>query len=163
MTCHLMLSRPRLREESHGPSVDVGFSLIEVLAAAAILVVGFVAIMGIFGNTLGVAGQSREQAIAGDLIQEKVEWLKGKGLDALLNENILQYNVPGNRDSGFVPITDQVTRSHITYTRRVEAWWVEGSVPSYTLVKFKVSVSWKGSSGDVQEVTVYTVLGKRGK
>lgn len=146
-----------------GSPSEGGFSLIEVLAAAAILVVGFVAVMGIFGNTLGVAGQSREQAIAGDLIQEKVEWLKGKGLDALLNENILRFNVPRDQTSGFVPLTDQVTRNHVTYTRRVEAWWVEGSVPSYTLVKFKVSVSWKGSSGADQEAAVYTVLGKRDK
>lgn len=142
---------------------EAGFSLIEVLAAAAILVVGFVAVMGIFGNTLGVAGESREQAIAGDLIQEKVEWLKGKGLDALLDENILQYNVPNERDSGFVPLTDQVARNQVTYTRRVEAWWVGGEVPGHTLVKFKVSVSWKGSSGVDQVATVYTVLGKRGK
>ncbi|KKM09407.1 hypothetical protein SY88_18790 [Clostridiales bacterium PH28_bin88] len=148
---------------------DAGFSLLEVLAALAIMAVSLVALSGVFGSGLRLTGAARDSLLAASLAQGRLEELKALGVEGMLDLRVdgrPYLQPPETAGSGVFTLEET---SHDLegrpFTRLVQGQWLAGGdpprVPPASLLKLAVTVSWQGRSG-VRSLTLDTLLAKRG-
>ncbi|MDN5344487.1 MAG: hypothetical protein PWQ18_598 [Clostridia bacterium] len=146
-----------------------GFSLLEVLAALAIMTVSLVALSGVFGSGLRLTGAARDSLLAAGLAQGRLEELKALGVEGMLDLLVDgRPYLPPPEVAGSDVFTLEETAHDLEgrpFTRLVKGQWLDGGdppqVPPATLLKLAVTVSWPGRTG-VQSLTLDTLLAKRG-
>jgi len=131
-----------------GPAVVIarltdrrGLTLVEVLAAAAILVLTLAVIVGFFQSGLRLSYVSGRTTEAASLAQAKIEELRGQGFAALAKE-------PGHQ-------VESVGR----YTR--ETSLVHGYNGNPWLIRVAVTVSWEDDEGG-HAVSLVTLVADTG-
>jgi prepilin-type N-terminal cleavage/methylation domain-containing protein len=145
-----------------------GFTLIEILAAIAILTIIVMALTTVLNDGMRLSFNNKKENVALALAQERMEQVKAAwpASDSELN------------NTDFIDANDKVTRDGITYTRTFTHGEVENHTPanwtqipsnpsgpsaafSKSLLKAVVKVSWKNhtlTGDETKSITFVTYL-----
>ena len=100
------------RHQIRGTSRQAGFSLLEVLIAGAVITVGLLAVLGLFGTALAATQSSQMDEIAHARATQALESVYTAretaqlGWDAINNTNVITNNTPGLFTPGMVALSD---------------------------------------------------------
>ena len=135
-----------------------GFSLLEVMIAAAILAVGLLTIALAQVSALRMGSRSKHLSEAIYLAQEQVETFKA------MNANDLTFSTAGTFDDaagylyaggdGSSPPGDSDDQTH--YTR---SWTIEPGQPSAGLTRITIEVDWENADSNTGSTQVVWVRG----
>lgn len=125
---------------------EQGFTLLEVLLAAAIFTIGLLALSAISISVVSGNYRSRQLTIATTLAQSKIEELRGRGY-ANLPEQEVENPVPGYE--GFKRTTDVDPPLELG----------DEAAPVNTK-RITVTVEWNTSAGTTPSVTVSTYISR---
>jgi Tfp pilus assembly protein PilV len=127
-----------------------GITIIEVLVAIFVLIIGIVAILGLFPVSIQLANYSQQTSTALELSQEGIEEQNSKSYDEILI---------GTTTESALPAPFQ------NYSRQTEAYYVDANLNSTTsdtgLKKIKVKVSFKNPLNLQRNVSVTTLIVKK--
>ncbi len=99
------------------PDQNGGFTLIEVMIAMVVLLIGMLGVLGMQYFSIGGNATSREIRIATHLSQEMIEQLKGTPYP---NLTLVSPGTDNPMPPSGDPFTDAATSGNVVYTR---AWW----------------------------------------
>ena len=114
-----------------------GFTLIETLAATAILMFGLAAVASAFGYCAGASLQNQQRAAATLLLHDKMEQLKWTPLSGA------PWTAGGglNSEAPAAGFSEYVTQNGVTFLRM---WQISGTVPrTATVAVYAPAASWR--------------------
>ncbi|MDI6883302.1 MAG: carboxypeptidase regulatory-like domain-containing protein [Patescibacteria group bacterium] len=137
-----------------------GFTLVEVLVGVALMVIIFLGLYSAFQLGLKVVGNSKAQATAIALANQKIEQVR--------NLSYKDIGTIGGIPSGVLPQTEEIYRNAVSYAIKTTVLYIDdpfdGLAPTDTLStdykRAKIKVSWSGYFGG--EVTLITDIAPKG-
>ncbi len=124
-----------------------GITIIEVLVAVFVLIIGIIAILGLFPVSLQLSNYSQQTSTALELGQEGIEEQNSKSYDEISIGTTTESSLPA-------PFQN--------YSRQTEVYYVDGNLNSTTsdtgLKKIKVKVSFKNPLNLQRNVEVTTLI-----
>jgi Tfp pilus assembly protein PilV len=142
-------------ERGDGFDADAGFTIVEVVVAATLLLVAFVAAAGLFEEGTKVSGDTRQRVVAAQLASAAIEKVRGPAADPA---RFTTQVVPGET------ITTQ-TVNGLKFTLTQDMQWVNqtattsacdsGGTGSNAILQVSESVTWPGAgaTAPVQSTT----------
>jgi prepilin-type N-terminal cleavage/methylation domain-containing protein len=135
-----------------------GFSLVEVLIAALIIVAGLIAYVMTSGNVIGKNAQSKKESVAVTLAQDKMESIKNTALtvsltdaDALASPTESGGVWTANATGEVVDVDGNTGTTEAIYTR---TWTITEDATLTNFYTASVSVLWDGT----QTITLDTLI-----
>jgi prepilin-type N-terminal cleavage/methylation domain-containing protein len=135
-----------------------GFSLVEVLIAALIIVAGLIAYVMTSGNVMGKNAQSKKESVAVTLAQDKMEAIRNIALtvsltdaDALASPTESGGVWTANAGGEVVDVDGNTGTTEAIYTR---TWTITEDAALTNFYTASVSVLWDGN----QTVTLDTLI-----
>jgi prepilin-type N-terminal cleavage/methylation domain-containing protein len=126
-----------------------GFSLVEVLIAALIIVAGLIAYVMTSGNVIGKNAQSKKESVAVTLAQDKMESIKNTALtvsltdaDALASPTESGGVWTANATGEVVDVDGNTGTTEAIYTR---TWTITEDATLTNFYTASVSVLWDGN------------------
>jgi prepilin-type N-terminal cleavage/methylation domain-containing protein len=133
-----------VRTEQPGCSGSKGFSLVEVVIAAALLATSLVALAELFAVAVQNNAAAKNATFAAALAAQKMEELRGDAVSAPSSASANALRVPTD---GYMDVVDQ---NGSTYIRR---WSIE-PVPGSSAVVLQVLVTRRGDRGAADAASV---------
>jgi len=135
-----------------------GFSLVEVLIAALIIVAGLIAYVMTSGNVIGKNAQSKKESVGVTLAQDKMESIKNTaltvsltGADALASPTESGGVWTANAGGEVVDVDGNTGTTEAIYTR---TWTITEDATLTNFYSATVSVLWDGN----QSITLDTLI-----
>lgn len=133
-------------------SREDGFSLLEVMIAAAILATGLLAIALAQVSALKMGSRSKHLSDAVYLAQEQIETFQAlPGTDVTFTTPVTDFDDPvghilagGDSESGLGLYNPEAGGDQVVFTRR---WTIEPNTPSTGLIRVTVEVRWSADGG----------------
>lgn len=141
---------------------NFGFSLIESLVGAAVLMVFFSAIAVMTYSTVSIIGESRVKIVAANLAQEKLEIAR--------NMSYIDVGTVGGVPAGLIESTEIVTINNFDYTIDSQVVFIDDPFDDQAPVdtvptdykRIRVAVTWSGAFASRQPYVMWTDISSGG-
>jgi len=145
-------------ERGHGFDADAGFTIIEVVVAATLLVVAFLGAAGLFEEGTHVSGDTRQRVVAAQLASAAIEKIRGPAADpALFTSEVAPGETVTTQTVNGLKFTLTQQEQWVSQTATISSCQSGGDGGSNAILQLTESVTWAGA-GATAPVESTTVL-----